>query len=106
MATVYEIPITPGGGNQTFSTDLGGTIYRFSLFWRNAVDGGWTIDIADADGNQMVTGVPLLPGGDILAPFKHLEIPGGLYVVTDGEPETPPSFLNLGETAHLYWVTA
>lgn len=105
LPTIYEIPVTPGGGNQTFTIELGDTTYRFALNWRAATDGGWTLDIADSGGTAMVNGIPLLPGGDLLAPFKHLEIEGGLYVVTDGDPEEPPTFDNLGQTAHIYWVT-
>lgn len=105
MATVYEIPVT-GGGNQSFTVDLGGTTYQLALNWRAARDAGWVLDIANSDGTALVNGIPLLPGIDLLGSYKHLVIGGGgtLYVTTDGDPQSPPTFANLGQTAHLYWV--
>ncbi|MFG1260017.1 hypothetical protein V5F79_22075 [Xanthobacter flavus] len=106
MATVYEIPVKAGAGNQTLSIDLAGKTYRLSLAWRNAKDAGWTLDIADADRNPLVNGVPLVTGADLLAPYRHLGFSGSLFVTTDGAPDVPPGFAELGRTAHLYWVPA
>lgn len=102
MATIYEIPLTPG--NQSFAVTLGEVEYRFSLTWRNAKEAGWVLDIADSGGAALVAGIPLLPGMDLLGQHKHLEIGGILYVATDGDPDAPPTFDNLGQTSHLYWV--
>lgn len=106
MATTYEIPITPGGGNQSFTVDLGGTSYRLSLNWRAARDAGWILDIADATGTTLVAGIPLVTGADLLAPHKHIEIGGGgaMFVSTDGDLDAPPTFDDLGGLSHLYWV--
>lgn len=106
MATVYEIPVTPSGGNQTFSVELNGTSYQLALNWRNARDAGWTLDIADADGNALVNGIPFVTGADLLAPYRHLSIGGGgsLSVITDGDPEAVPTFDNIAVTSHLYWT--
>lgn len=108
MATAYEIPVTPGGGNQSFSLDLGGVTYRLALTWRAAKEGGWTLDIADANGVPLVSGIPLVTGADLLAPYQHLSIGGGgsLTVTTDGEPDAVPTFANLGVLSHLYWTPA
>lgn len=105
MATTYEIPVTPGGGNQSFSIDLGGTSYQFALNWRAARDAGWVLDISDANGAPLVAGIPLVAGTDLLAPFRHLPITGSLFVTTDGDPDAPPTFANLGGLSHLYWVS-
>lgn len=106
MATVYEIPVTPAGGNQSFTVDLNGTSYQLALTWRNARDAGWVLDIADADGVALVRGIPLVTGADLLAPYKHLSIGGGgsLTATTDGDAEAVPTFANLGATSHLYWT--
>lgn len=103
---MYQIPVIPAGGNQAFSIDLNGTTYRLALNWRNARDAGWALDFSDADGNPIVSGIPLVTGADLLAPYKHLSIGGGgsLTVTTDGDPEAAPTFDNLGILSHLYWT--
>ena len=106
MATVYEIPVTPAGGNQTFSVELNSVTYRLALTWRNAKEAGWVLDISDASGNAIVNGIPLVTGADLLAPYKHLAIGGGgsLTVITDGDAGAVPTFANLGLISRLYWT--
>lgn len=104
MATIYEIPLTPG--NQSFAVDLAGTTYGMKLVWRAAKDAGWVLDISNSSGTVLVAGIPLLPGMDLLGQHRHLEIGGGgtLYVATDGDASAPPTFDNLGQASRLYWV--
>ena len=45
-------------------------------------------------------------GEDLLGQFAYLDIPGPLFVSTDGDPDAPPTFRNLGVTSHLFWVAA
>jgi hypothetical protein len=70
------------------------------------VNGGWVIDIADRTGGQMVNGIPLVTGCDLLAQHGHLGFTGKLMVQTDDNPDAVPTFANLGEQSHLYWITA
>lgn len=104
MATVYEIPLS--AANQTFSVTLGNAGYRLTVTYRDADEAGWLLDIADAESGPVVSGVPLVTGADLLAPYSHLSIGGGgkLYASTDGDEYAVPTFTNLGTLAHLYWV--
>ncbi|SEI99058.1 hypothetical protein SAMN04244579_02723 [Azotobacter beijerinckii] len=99
----YEIPLTPEG--QRFSITLGGTEYQLRVQWRNAVDAGWTLDIADAGGNAIVSGIPLVTGCNLLDPYPHLGFSGVLWVQTTADPDAAPDFGNLGSASHLYWWT-
>lgn len=101
MATVYEIPTSPNP--QTFSITLSGTPYRFTLRW-NAVAQLWSIDIADVNGTPILSGLLVVTGVDLLAPYEYLNFGGSLFAMTDNNSDLPPAFATLGETSHLYWV--
>ena len=99
---VYEIPLSPTP--QRFSIDLGGTEYRFALQYRDVPMGGWFVDIADSSGVELVNGIPLVTGADLLASYRHLGFSGELRVQTSNDPDAIPTWENLGEQSHLYWV--
>lgn len=103
MTTAYEIPLT--ATPQSFSITLGGTQYNVTLKW-NVSAGVWVIDLADVDGNPVLCGVPLVTGVDLLEPYGYLNFGGQLFALTDNAPDTPPSFTDLGDTSHLYWVVS
>lgn len=102
MATVYEVPLSPQA--QDFTIALGGVTYQVRLMWREAVEGGWFLDFSDATGAPILQGVPLVTGADLLAQYAHLGFVGSLVVQTDHDPDAIPTFTNLGELSHLYFV--
>lgn len=101
--TVYEIPTstTP----QAFQIALAGVTYNLVLKW-NLQNGSWMIDIADADNNPLVNGIPLITGADLLAQYAYLGIGGQLRVQTDTDVDAVPTAENLGTHGHLYFVTS
>lgn len=103
MATVYEIPIV-AGSNQKLSVTLAGVEYQLTLTYRDANEAGWTLAIADSEGNVILAGLPLVTGQDLLEQYVHLGFGGKLFVMTDGDEYAVPTWDNLGSTAHLYWV--
>lgn len=116
MPLFYEIPLS--GAPQRFTIALpdetnapdGVNGYTLTFQYRDATADqgggcGWTIDIADAAGNNLLCGVPLITGADLLGQFAYLDLGGHLAVTSDGEPDAVPTFDNLGSGSHLYWVT-
>jgi predicted Zn-dependent protease with MMP-like domain len=103
MSTTYEIPLTPSP--QTFSILLAGVSYQLTLRYIDATEGGWLIDIADNAENNILCGVPLVTGHDLLEQYDYLGLGGQLFVQTDGDPDAIPTFQNLGLQGHLYFVT-
>jgi hypothetical protein len=101
MSSTFEIPLTPNP--QTFFVSLVGTQYQFALQWRDTTNGGWVLDIADASGNGLVSGIPLVTGVDLLAQYKYIGLGFELWVQTDAA-DAPPTYTNLGSTSHLYAV--
>ena len=108
--SVYEIPLIAGA--QTFSVTLSGNVYNMTMIYRGSTFNGvpanlcgYVLDIDDSLSNPIVHGIPLVTGVDLLAQYKYLDIaPGELVVYTDGNPSAPPTYSNLGSTAHLYYV--
>jgi hypothetical protein len=68
----------------------------------------WMLDIADTGETPILQGVPMVTGADLLAAYRYLAAlpPGQLGVATDGAPNAPPTFNNLGIASHLYYVVA
>lgn len=91
---------------QTFKVQLGGTVYTFTLIYRNdpGGEGGWVLDIGDSLNNPILRGVPLVTGADLLAQYEYLGLAGQLYVVTPANPGHTPAFDDLGVNTQLYWV--
>lgn len=102
--TIQEIPLV--AGNQTFAITLNQTEYNFRILWRASRNPCWVLDIADSANTPLLSGVPMLPGINLLGQHKHLAIGGNgiLFIGVDGDVNAVPSWDNLGSTAHLYWV--
>lgn len=98
----YEIPLD--ANPQTFSINLGGTVYSLVVRW-NRIAQAWQLDIADANNVPILNSIPLVTGADLLAQFAHLNFGGTLTVSTDGNASAIPTFDNLGTTSHLYFTT-
>lgn len=103
MANFFKIPLTPTP--QIFSIQLSGIDYRIRLTYKNTDEAGWIIDILDATENQIVNGIPLVTGVNLLEQYRHLGFLGRLWVQTASDPDAVPTFLNLGIDAQLWWVT-
>ncbi len=56
-----------------------------TVVWRDApsMNGGYVLDIADANGKPIVQGIPFVTGADLLAQYAYLGIGGQLIVQTD-----------------------
>lgn len=100
--TAYEIPLTPGTP-QRCTLSLGGNPYALAVRW-NPVSSRWVVDLNDAAGNPVVSGVPLVAGADLLTPVAYLGIGGALYAQNDNDPNAPPTYSDLGSTSHVYFV--
>lgn len=100
MTTTSIIPTQ--GANEQFRVQLAGVTYQVRKIWR--VD-TWYIDISDANGAAIVSGMPLVTGADLLAQLEHLGLGGILQVASTGPaPDQMPSYAGMGTTSQLYWT--
>lgn len=99
---VFVIPFS--SNPQTFSCALSGVELKFTSKW-NAQVGLWFIDIARAkDDSPLVTGLPLVTGCDLLAPFRHLGLQGHIFCNNDSDLADPPTLENLGTDCKVYFT--
>lgn len=101
---VFRIPLvnTP----QSFEIDLAGVSYIMTCKWNDSDQGGWVIDFADAITSlPIVSNLPLITGADILENLGYLGFNGSLFIFTDGDDLSVPTFDNLGVQSNLYFQT-
>lgn len=96
----FSIPALPTP--QSFGISLGGLDLNMNLAFKGAA--GWVMDVANNVGDTLLSGVPLVTGGNLLEQFEHLGIPGGLWVQTKNAPDAVPTFDNLGVESFLFYV--
>lgn len=100
MQTIVEIPLLPTP--QTLTVLLGNVYYQLNVQYRDTIEGGWFLDIADSTGVPLVQGIPFVTGCNLLEQYAYLGIDADLRVQTDNAPDDVPTFENLGINSHLY----
>lgn len=91
--TAYTIPLT--GYPETFSITLNNVNYQMTFLYRDA----WFMDI-----QGVVTGIPLVFGVDMLAPYRYLGFAGSLTLTSTTNDDSPPTYSNLGSTVILTYT--
>jgi len=100
--TAYLIPLS--GEPETFCVTLAGVEYQFTLRWCDAAQGGWLLDIAlPDDGGDVLSGLALITGADLLEPHGHLGL-GGKLVVWSETSDLAPDQETLGTDVQLYFI--
>lgn len=99
MTTAYLIPAT---GQEVFGINLNGRRWRLTFRYLDDPGPGWVMDIANADDVQLVQGIPLIPGQDLVAPYPGLFFGGELRAINDADDAPGP--LALGRTLNVYYV--
>ncbi|CAI1018630.1 Uncharacterised protein [Serratia ficaria] len=97
---IQEIPLTPT--NQQFAITLGEQQLNMRIMWRD--EAGWLLDLMDGAGAELVNGIPLVPGANLLEQYAYLGIAGALAVLVDNNEPELPTKTNLGVSSHLYYV--
>ena len=104
--TPYLIPTQPLA--QQIQITLGTVAYNLVLRW-NVPNASWMMDILDDNGDQILSGIPVVPGEDLLAPFAYLGIGGSvgageIQAQTTSDTFAVPTYANLGTDGNLYWL--
>jgi hypothetical protein len=102
MSTPSQVPLIPSP--QTLSISLAGTSYNVTVRWNDAIQ-AWVMDLATNAGDKILSGIPLVTGEDLLAPFGYLNLGGQLIVQTDNNIDAVPTFTNLGSSGNLFFLT-
>lgn len=107
MTTANQIPFQQQ--SQQMQITLGSIAYNLRMQW-NVPNQTWMLDILNQDGNQIISGMAVVTGEDLLAAFEYLEIGGALdagqlQAQTTSDTFEPPTYENLGTDGNVYWVT-
>lgn len=97
---MVQIPLSSGA--QFFNIALGHSYYTLKLAYRDAVNGGWFLDIQTLDGESLIEGIPLVCGVDLLAQHQYLGL-GHLYAMVGGLYTETPTYADMGSNLQLYW---
>lgn len=65
----------------------------------------WCLDIMDSTGADLIKGIPLITGANLLAQYRYLGLGFSLYVNCDDPANDNPTQTDLGIKSHLYAVT-
>lgn len=99
---IYEIPLYPE--NQLLRTSILGKMYIFRTFYCADPQGGWVLDISDDHGNNLVSGLALVYGTDILGQHQHLGLGFSLIMSTGSGLGSEITYSQLGTYSKLYVV--
>jgi hypothetical protein len=102
------IPLVPQA--QQLAITLGTVSYNLVLRW-NVPNLCWMMDILDSNNNELLSGVPLVTGADLLEQLEYLQIGGSLgagqlQAQTTNDTFAVPTYDNLGTTGNLYWLSS
>ena len=97
---INEIPLTPD--NQQFDISISNIDYKMRIIWRES---GWILDLQDSDGKEIIAGIPLVTGVDLLEQYAYLQLGFGLWLFSDTLLNEAPGQYDLGYTAHLCITT-
>lgn len=81
---IFEAPKQSLRASIEWRSLLEGRRFNFKMEWTSRL-GFWTLDILDVSRNDLVLGLRMVNGMDLIAPFSHLEaFPSGQLFVEDG----------------------
>lgn len=99
---LFKIPFT--NVPQRFEIELAGVQYIVVCRWNDAPEGGWFVDLYDANEAPLVMNTPLVPGTNLVGQFAYIGLEGVLGVVTDGDEFAAPTLDNLGGESNVYYL--
>ncbi len=105
ITNYYILPVK-NSPNQHFQANviIGGQTRRLhlTLCFREAI-GRWTLDIAGDAGNPLLTGIPLVCGVNVLAPFAALGLGALVVLDTLNTGASAAGAGDLGDSMLLLW---
>jgi len=102
-----EVPVASLNAQSSQTVSLDTIVYRIT-FTFNTRCRAWDLSIAEQNGNEIVSGIKLLPGIDLLDRHKDSRLPPGLLWAVDvqeGADALRPGRTQLGSKLRLVYVT-
>lgn len=101
--TFLQIPARNDLPYYKFRISLSGTVFTLSFRFNGRMN-RWMLDVNDASGNQILSGIPLLILRSLFAQYRTLNLPEGLTFVTDDTgTDTQATLYSFGLTNSLWY---
>lgn len=82
---------------------MNGITYNLIVKW-NPFSNAWILYVEDDQGNPMLSGIPLVPGADLLEQFAYIGIGGAFVVQSSNDPNEVPDYTTLGTVGNLFFL--
>jgi hypothetical protein len=108
MATVYQVPV-PVASNTEIRVQLDGSTFTFRWLW-NERDGHWYMSLSDVAGDEVVNGLRVVVGWDLLKDVTSENAPAGSLFFFDESTSSKtvygvdPGEDDLGDRVFCYYV--
>lgn len=100
--TMLRIVTTPEP-DTTQRVQLDGSVYALRLVWSQRGT-CWHMDIGDADGDAIITGIRMVTLMPLLYRFRYLAVPPGEFWFLDTKAEgAAPTLEQMGDRFRLYY---
>lgn len=103
---IVQLPIVQEGPFFGFGTELDGVTYRFSFRWNDRL-AQWVMDLADGDGNALVSGLRVVIDTPLLRRFRgRAGMPPGELIAVDTEDTLRDADLeDLGRRVAVFYLS-
>jgi hypothetical protein len=102
--TYFQIPARNDLPFYKFRISLSSTVYSFSFRYNGRMQ-RWMLDINDASGNQILSGIPVLILRNLVSQYRTLAVPVGLLFATDDTgTDTQPTVYSFGLTNSFWYA--
>lgn len=103
---ILELPITQEGPWFSISTELDGAAFKLSFRWNERLE-QWVLDVADGDGNPIVSGIRVVIDQPLLNRFRGISgMPPGEIMAIDTENTGLDADLeDLGRRVALFYLS-
>lgn len=99
---VYEIPIT--ASPQKTTVNLAGTDRVLTTAWCDPAQ-CWILSIDNVDGTNVIDGMPMVTGVDLLGQYAYLGIGGSIFVQSLSDPSRVPGYSTLATDGLVFFWT-
>lgn len=99
-----ELPTFNDPANFRYTIELDGVVFELSFIF-NTRDSHWYVDILDADGNQLRSGVKLVTGMALLRKWSdRARPPGELFMIDPSNQDREATLETIGQEVFLNYV--
>lgn len=104
MVNIFIIPLKNNVFFYKFRINLSSVLYTLQFRYNGRMN-RWIMDVSDAAGNQIVSGLPLLIKRNLAGQYVTLSLPPGIFIADDvTNNDAQPTQFSFGLQNFLYYV--